>query len=323
MNDKKFNTKNYKIIYMGTPDFAVPSLVGLYKSGYTISAVVTQPDKKVGRKQELQESAIKQQALIYNIPILQPERVKKNKEFIQTIVDLQPDLIIVAAYGNIIPQEILDIPTFGCLNIHGSILPAYRGASPIQMAIWHGDDETGVTIMRMDAGMDTGDIISISKIPIKNTDTSQKLHDKLSVLGAKELLEILPQYIQGQLKPYSQDSTFATYTKLITKEDGLIDWSYTARDIYNQYRACTPWPGVYTFLDGKRLKLLQIKPVDPLLDIATLKEGTMIQQGKRLFVVCGNETLIELIELQREGKKKMDVKDFVVGTNVNEKKLGQ
>lgn len=322
MNDKKFEPQNIKVVYMGTPDFAVPSLQALHKAGYDIAAVVSQPDKKVGRKQELRQPAVKGCALKLGIPVFQPEKVRKNSDFITQLNELQPDVIIVAAYGKIIPQEILDIPRLGCINVHGSILPKYRGASPIQTAILDGQKETGVTIMLMDAGMDTGDILSIEKIAIDPHDTSESLHNTLADVGSHALITTLKKYICGEIQPQKQDNNLATYTKMFSKEDGLIDWNKTAQQIYNQYRACSPWPGIYTYFQGKRIKLLELAFCDYDLSGKEIIPGKVYVCGDRVCIGCTESTAIEAITLQREGKKPTHAKEFIKGISIEGEILG-
>lgn len=322
MNDKNFDSQNIKVVYMGTPDFAVPSLKALYKAGYNITAVVSQPDKKVGRKQELRQPAVKQCALELGIPVLQPEKVRKNDKFISELQELGPDVIIVAAYGKIIPQEILDIPKLGCINVHGSILPEYRGASPIQTAILDGKGETGVTIMLMDIGMDTGDILSIEKVAIDPHDTSESLHNTLADVGSHALVATLEKYIRGEIQPQKQDDNVATYTRMFSKEDGLIDWNKTAQQIYNQYRACSPWPGIYTYFQGKRIKLLDLAFCDYDLSGKEIIPGKVYVCGDRVCIGCAESTVIEAITLQREGKKPTHAKEFIKGVSIEDEILG-
>ena len=292
---------------MGTPDFSLPAFLSLIDQ-VSIVAVVTQPDKKVGRKQEVTQSSVKKVALANKIEVFQPEKIKGNDEFIQQIKDLQPDLIIVVAYGFILPQEILDIPKYGVINIHASLLPKYRGASPIQAAILNGDKETGVSIMLIDDKMDTGPILSEESIAINNNDDFISMHDKLAQLGAELLIDTLPRYISGEIKPAAQNEAEATYCKILTKEDGKIDWIKSAEEIDRQIRAFTPWPGAWTIWNGKSLKVLMSK----VLMSESRKVGEVYKSKDGLAVACGQDSL-EILELQMEGKKPMNAKEFLNG----------
>jgi len=301
------NQKDYNIVFIGTPDFAVSSLSKLIESNYNIITVITQPDKKVGRKQEITYSPVKKVALKYNIPLLQPQKIKN---IYKEIKELNPDIIITAAYGQIIPKNILDIPKFGCINIHGSLLPKYRGASPIQYAILKGDKETGITVMEMDEKMDEGDIISQKSIEIENSDTASSLHDKLSILGANLLLETLPKILDQKAKYIPQDKNKATYTKILKKEDGKIDWNKSADEIEKMIRAFYPWPGSYTKLDEKRLKIISAKVFKPENN---LESGTIfITEDGNLAVKCNKNSLV-LGKVQLEGKKEISGKEFLNG----------
>jgi len=248
-----------KTIFMGTPNFALPILEALITSkDFKPIAVITSPNKPVGRKQEMTPPPVKVLAHTHNIPVLQPEKVR-TPEAVQQIKDLQPDLIIVAAYGKIIPGDILQIPKYGCINVHGSLLPKYRGPSPIQAAILEGEKATGITIMVMDENMDTGPMLLQQEITLDSKETFQTLHDKLSQLGADLLLQALPQYVRGELKPQEQDNTLATYCQMITREDGQLIWNKNSEELERQIRAFTPWPGAFTFYHiqpNKRLKIL-------------------------------------------------------------------
>jgi len=304
----EYGNGKLKIIFMGTPDFGAPSLLSLIDQ-VNVLAVVTQPDKKVGRKQEVTESPIKKLALKHGIEILQPEKVKGNAEFIQRVKDLQPDLIVVVAYGFILPQEILDIPKYGVINVHASLLPKYRGASPIQAAILNGDKETGVTIMLIDDEVDHGPVLSEKTITITSSDNFESLHDKLAQLGADLLKDTLPKYISGEIEAVSQNEADATYCKILTKEDGKIDWAKPAEEIERQVRAFTPWPGSFAYWEDQTLKVLKAKYHndnynDNVGKIFKLKDG--------FAVVCGQGTL-EILELQLEGKKPMSAKEFLNG----------
>jgi len=298
---------NYRIIFFGTPDFAQPSLEKLINSGYLVIAVVTQVDKKVGRKQKIVYSPVKELALKYKIPVFQPEKIS-DPNYIQKIKNLNPDLIVVAAYGQILPKEILEIPKYGCINIHASLLPKYRGASPIHQAILNGDKEIGITIILMDEKMDHGKIIKSEKLKVQSNITLPELHDELAKMGAELLVEILPEWFSGQIKPKTQDESQATYTKILKKEDGQIDWHKSAEVIERQIRAFTPWPGSFCFWGNKRLKIVKAK----VLNINKTEPGKVYEIDSKLAVQTG-ENMLELDKIQLEGKREMDVKEFSRG----------
>ncbi len=250
-----------RVVFMGTPDFAVPALQSLLTTpDYQVVGVVTQPDRPAGRGKTIQQSPVKQVALAAHVPILQPEKLRQPEVFEQ-LQGWQPDLIVVAAFGQILRQNVLDLPRFGCINVHASLLPRWRGAAPIQAAIRAGDTEAGITIMIMDAGLDTGPMLGKRAIPIEPTDTGQKLHDKLAPLGGQLLIETLGPYLRGETKPQPQDESQQTYAPMLRKEDGLIDWTQPAETIERQVRAFDPWPGAYTFWNGQQLKILSGKIV--------------------------------------------------------------
>ncbi|OGY42428.1 MAG: methionyl-tRNA formyltransferase [Candidatus Buchananbacteria bacterium RBG_13_36_9] len=301
------NLKDYKIIFMGTPDFGAPVFLALIDK-FNIVAAVTQPDKKVGRKQEITQSPIKKIALKNKIEVLQPEKVRDNAEFIQRVKSLQPDLIIVVAYGFILPKEILEIPKFGAINIHASLLPKYRGASPIQTAILNGDKETGISIILIDDKMDHGPLLEQRTITINDNDNFESLHDKLAQLGADLLLDTLPKYISGEIKPVSQKESQATYCQLIKKEDGKIDWSKPAEEIERQIKSYTPWPGAFTFWEGKQLKFIKAL----VIKAQNQNIGEVFKINEGIGVKCGKDAL-EVLELQLESKKPMNVKEFLNG----------
>lgn len=311
--------RNIKIVFMGTPDFSVPVLDAIINN-YKLLAVVTQPDKKVGRKQVVTPSPVKNFVLNKGYEVLQPEKIKGNKEFIEKISSLQPDFIVVVAYGFILPQELIAIPKYGVINIHASLLPKYRGASPIQSAILNGDKETGVTIMLIDDKMDHGPLLAQKTITILNNDNFESLHDKLSQLGADLLLDTVPKFYSEQIKPVPQDESKATYCKLITKIDGKIDWNKAAQEIERQVRAFTPWPGTWTEWKGKSLKVIKSMPRSgiPLRgkviksEVGSHKVGEVFKVNDGIFIVCGNDAL-EILELQLEGKKPMTAKEFLNG----------
>ena len=292
---------------MGTADFACPSLATLDDSPLTeVLAVVTQPDRPRGRKLIPRPPAVKVEAQRRNMPIHQPERLRDDFEF---LTGLAPDLIVVAAYGQILSQPVLSLPEHGCINVHGSLLPLYRGAAPIQRAILDGHTETGVTIMEMEAGLDTGAMISKVRTPIEPADNAQTLHDRLAKLGATLLIETIPGYVSGEITPEPQDDSQATHAAKITRDMGRVDWSKTATEIWNQARAFTPWPGVFTHLNGKLLKLLEVEPSDA----TGLAPGALGQSdADGILVGCGGGAL-RIKRLQKEGGKRLAADAFLAG----------
>jgi len=301
-----------RIIFMGTADLSCASLEKISSDkNFSVLAVVTQPDKPKGRDLKLTPSSVKILAEKLNLPVLQPLKAR-DEQFIAELRALKPDLIVVVAYGQILPQTILDLPQFGCLNVHTSLLPKYRGAAPIQWAIADGEPETGVTIMKMDAGLDTGAILSTRRTPILATDDSQVLHDRLAQLGAELLAEIIPNYVAGKITPQPQPAEGSTYAAKIKKEDGRIDWNLPAKQIWNRLRAFTPWPGAFTFLKSEpKPQLLKIWKVEVVEQTGIA--GTILAVDKTGIVVgCGTNAL-RILELQREGGRRMSAADFLVG----------
>lgn len=301
-----------KIVYMGTPDFAVPALEALIEAGHEITAVVTQPDRPKGRGKEMAFSPVKECALKHGLQIFQPEKIKEESA-VNTLKSFEADIYVVAAFGQILSQEILDIPRFGCINIHASILPKYRGAAPIQFAILEGDEETGVTIQQMNAGMDTGDIIAIKTIPITETDTAGSMFDKLMMLGAELVTETLPRIEKGEITPVPQDESKATKCGKIHKEMGHINWNASASSISNLVRAMNPWPSSFTRINGKMLKIWTVKAIP---ERANNVPGTVYSVDKDSFCVNTGDGILEISEVQLEGKKRMDVKSFLLGYDI-------
>ena len=289
-----------QIVFMGTPDFAVGALEALITQGHEITAVVTQPDKPKGRSKELQFPPVKECAVKHGIPVFQPRRIK-TPEAIEELKKYPADIYIVAAFGQILSQEILDLPKYGCLNIHASLLPKYRGASPIQRVIIDGEAETGVTIMQMNAGLDTGDMLYRKKIPITSEDTFETLHDKLMVLGGEAITEALPLLEAGKLVPEKQDDTKTCYAALITKEMGKLDFTKTAAELDRLIRGLTPWPSAYTHYHGKQLKIWKAIPMATAHKEAP---GTILTVNKDSFEVAASEGSLKVMELQLEGKKR-------------------
>ena len=313
-----------KIIFMGTPDFAASALEKIVEAGHEITLVVTQPDKPKGRSGELQVSDVKACALKHGFPVFQPERIKL-PENVAYLKNYEADIYVVAAFGQILSQEILDIPKFGCVNIHASLLPKYRGAAPIQQAIIDGEKTTGVTIMQMAAGMDTGDILLQREIPIDDNETGGGLFDKLSELGAELIVEALPKIERGELTPVMQDEKLATKCGKLSKNMGKIDFNKNAITIRNLVRGLNPWPSAYTRLDGKMLKIWSADAIDDknVKEIAgnveVLKNaapGTVSFVTKDAVGVATGKGTLVLKEVQLEGKKRMLVKDFLLGNKV-------
>ena len=312
-----------RIIYMGTPQFAVPTLEMLIAGskpglvlpeGYEIVTVITRPDKPVGRGKEIVYSPVKEFVLSQGIPVWQPGSLKR-PENIEALSAYQADLYIVAAFGQILPQAVLDLPRYGTLNIHASLLPKYRGVSPISEAILQGDTETGVTIMLLDAGVDTGPTLLQHALPISDDDTTGSLTSKLAALGASALLEVLPLRVQAKITPQPQDEQLASYTRMLRKEDGEIVWNHPAEVLARAVRAFTPWPSAYTYWNGKLLKIISAHavPSEPTLEA---KPGTVNQRKENdrqiLSVVTGNGLFI-VDKLQLEGKKVMNADEFLRG----------
>ena len=304
--------KDIKIVFMGTPDFAVPIFNALAEN-YNVVAVVTQPDKKVGRKQILTPSPIKKASAEFNISVLQPVRIKDEYE---EVLKYKPDMIITCAYGQIIPKVLLDYPKYKCINVHASLLPKLRGGAPIHHAIMDGYDKTGITIMYMDTKMDTGDIISESETDITKEDTLGSLHDRLSEMGKDLLLETLPDIISGNIHPVKQNEKEATYGYNITKEDEKINFAKTNVEVDNKVRALNPTPGAYTTINGKRMKVYDVRLSDRYY--ANTEPGTIVGFEKDgIRVVAGNKEVI-LTDIAIEGKKRCLVKDYLNGIDKKE-----
>ena len=308
-----------RIVFMGTPDFAVTVLEAAIQTGHEVVGVYTQPDKSVGRKQVLTPSPVKVCAEAHGLSVFQPERIRR-KTPSEELAALKPDLILVAAYGQILPQKILDIPPFGCINMHASLLPAYRGAAPIQRAIVNGEKETGITAMMMDAGMDTGDMLDRVTVPIEETDTAEMLTQRLSA-AAGVLTETILKRVEaeGMLKGCPQDNDKATYAPMLTREDGLIDWNRSAEQILNQVRGLYPWPATYTFWDGKKLAVFEAKWTGR--SVNGRAPGTVEAQKGHMYAAA-NDQWIELISVQVQGKKRMDAASFLRGYHPEASVLG-
>lgn len=301
-----------KIVFMGTPDFAAGALKSLIEAGHEITAVVTQPDKAKGRSQELLPPPVKVVALEHGIPVLQPVRIKRPEE-VEKLKQYPADIYVVAAFGQILSQEILDIPEFGCLNIHASVLPKYRGASPIQHVIIDGEEKTGITIMQMDAGLDTGDMLYQKEIVISPKDTYASLHDKLMVLGGEAIVEALPLLEQGKLVPRKQEDALSCYAHLIDKTMGELDFTKSAEILDRLIRGLNPWPSAYTTYHGKQLKVWEAEPVK---SPKAGKPGEILAVEKDAVLVAAGSGALRITSLQLSGKKRMSAHDFLLGVRM-------
>lgn len=301
-----------KIVFMGTPDFAAGALKSLIEAGHEITAVVTQPDKAKGRSQELLPPPVKVVALEHGIPVLQPVRIKRPEE-VEKLKQYPADIYVVAAFGQLLSQEILDIPEFGCLNIHASLLPKYRGASPIQHVIIDGEEKTGITIMQMDAGLDTGDMLYQKEIVISPKDTYASLHDKLMVLGGEAIVEALPLLEQGKLVPRKQEDALSCYAHLIDKTMGKLDFTKSAEILDRLIRGLNPWPSAYTTYHGKQLKVWEAEPVE---SPKAGKPGEILAVEKDAVLVAAGSGALRITSLQLSGKKRMSAHDFLLGVRM-------
>jgi methionyl-tRNA formyltransferase len=296
------------LVFCGTPAFAVPSLEKLVQAGFAVRLVVTQPDRPKGRGMELAPSPVKQRAVQLGLQVTQPDKIKSNEEFRAQLAAIRPDAIVVVGYGRIIPMWMLDLPSLGNLNLHASLLPKYRGAAPVQWAIACGENVTGVTTMRIDAGLDTGDILLQKEIPIAPDDTAETLAPRMAAVGADLMIETIRELQAGTIRPRPQDHAKATLARILKKEDGLIDFHRTAREVVNRLRGFQPWPGAYTRFRRKNLHIWAARAAE-----RPLAEKGIEVDGGRLFVGCGAGGALELLEVQMEGKKRMPATDFVHG----------
>ena len=301
-------SQSIHLIFCGTPQFAVPTLERLVDAGFAVDSVVTQPDRPRGRGMEMAFSPVKQRALELGLPVIQPDRIKNNDEFRTQLATLKPDAISVVGYGRIIPQWMIELPPLGNINLHASLLPKYRGAAPIQWAIASGETVTGVTTMRIDAGLDTGDILLQKEIPIAPEDNAEILAPRMAAIGAELMVETLHGLKKGTIRPQPQDDSKATLAPLLKKEDGRINFHRPAPEIVNRIRGFQPWPGAFTTFRGKNLHIWAARQ-----DGHYLEEGELAVEGERLIVGCGLGTALELLELQPEGKKRMAARDFMHG----------
>jgi len=296
------------LVFCGTPRFAVPTLEKLVEAGFTVRLVVTQPDKPSGRGMQLAASPVKQSASRLGIPITQPEKIKKNEEFREQLAGIAPEAIVVVGYGRIIPQWMIDLPPLGNINLHASLLPKYRGAAPIQWAIAIGETVTGVTTMRIDAGLDTGDILLQKELPIGPNDTAETIAPTMAAIGADLMVETLRGLKNGTVQPRPQDNSNSSVAPILNREDGLIDFNRSAVEILNRLRGFRPWPGAFTTFRGKQLHVWVGTPVS-----SSVPPGEIRVEADRLIVGCGSGTALELLEVQLEGKKRMAARDFVHG----------
>jgi len=303
-----------RVVFLGTPEFAVPSLDALGTAGYDLIAVFTQPDRPKGRGSQIAESPVKKAATAMGLPVLQPERIRRPDQ-VEQLRSLAPDLMVVVGYGQIIPQGIIDIPRHGILNVHASLLPRHRGAAPIQWAIANGERTTGVTIMQIDAGLDTGDMLMRQELDILPDETALELSGRLAPLGAELLIEAIRNIERGESHREKQDDAHATLARILKKEDGLIDWNCPAKQIYDRLRGFTPWPGAYTSFRGQQLSIVRARPSEG----ASEPVGVMVTEKRRLLVGCGESTLLELMEVQLAGKRPMSSDAFLNGYKLTSK----
>lgn len=331
-----------KIVFMGTPDFAVGALEAILEAGHQVLAVVTQPDKPKGRSKALQVTPVKACAQAHGIPVFQPVKVRE-KEAVETLKGYGADVFVVAAFGQILSQEILTMPQYGCVNIHASLLPKYRGAGPIQWAIIDGEEKTGVTIMQMDKGIDTGDMLLKTEVAIDPRETGDSLHDKLAAAGARLIVEALPKIERGELVPVKQKEEDSCYAKMLHKSMGQIDWKQSAKKLDCLIRGLLSWPGAYTGFRGKNLKIWEAEAVpaeavgmdpaagmtaeradmDPVTEQTGIVPGTVVRVEKEAFYVAAGEGVLKILAVQPEGKKRMAVKDFLLGYQIkNGEQLG-
>lgn len=304
------------IVFMGTPAFAVPCLEALLQAGYTVRGVVSQPDRPKGRKRELTPPPVKVAAEAHGIPVYQPESLKI-PEALEPICAWQPELIVTAAYGQILPEALLNMPKYRCINVHASLLPKYRGGAPIQHAIMAGETFSGVTIMYMERGLDTGDMLAQTKLEITATDDNGTMHDKLSAAGARLLVEMLPAFLRGELIAEPQDASLATFARNIQREDERIDWSQTTLQICNQVRGLHPWPIAFTMCDGELYKIYKVEALDKLSPLHEgMAAGTIIGCDATGIVVRSGDGAVRITIIQPAGKKAMPVADYVRGKHL-------
>jgi len=310
-----------KLVFCGTPGFAVPTLEAVLAAGHEVALVVTQPDRAAGRGMEISVPPVKQLAIERGLPVVQPDKIRSNPEFRALLESIAPDAIVVVAYGRIIPQWMLDLPRLGNINLHGSLLPKYRGAAPIQWAVANGEVVTGVTTMRLDAGLDTGDMLFAQVVPIGLEETAIDVYECLADVGAKLMLKTLHRLADGTLFAELQDHSLASLAPILTREDGWIDFSRTAKQIYDRWRGFQPWPGAHTTLRGKKLIVHRMHMVERSLGV---DEAMVAVMGDVMMVGCGGGTAVALDEVQMEGKRRMSAAEFLRGHQVKTaERLGQ
>lgn len=302
-----------KIVFMGTPEFAVPCLQKIIDEGHEVLGVVTQPDKPKGRGKKLSMPPVKELALKYDIPVYQPIKARE-ESFVETLKEINPELIVVVAFGQILPKSILDIPKFGCVNVHASLLPKYRGAAPLNWVIINGEEKTGVTTMYMDVGLDTGDMILKSEIPLDDEITAGELHDKMMIDGAEVLKETIDLISQGKAPREKQDDENTCYSPIMDKSLGNIDWKKPAKEIHNLIRGVNPWPSAYTTYENQTMKIWKTKVLN---EKSNNEPGTIISVDKEGIKVCTADNLILISEIQMSGKKRMIVSEYIKGNTIN------
>ncbi len=303
-----------RIVYMGTPDFAVEPLEAIIKAGYEVTAVVTQPDKQKGRGKEVKMTPVKECALRHGIPVFQPVKIKE-PEAVAELEKYQADLFVVAAFGQLLSEEILNMPEYGCINIHASLLPAYRGAAPIQWAVLNGEKESGVTIMQMDKGLDTGDMLLKRSVELSPTETGDSLHDKLMHLGAELIVEALSKLEKGELVPEKQKDELSSYAKKLTKAMGQIDWSKDAVSLERWIRGLNSWPSAYTIFGGKTLKIWEAQVAEEN-GAQKAEPGQVVSVSREGFTVACGQGALQILSLQLEGKKRVLTREFLLGYQV-------
>jgi methionyl-tRNA formyltransferase len=299
-----------KLVFCGTPQFAVPSLLAMIDAGHEIALTLTQPDRPSGRGMQMTPPPVKQMAEAAGLEVLQPEKIKNNQELRERLTAIAPDAIIVVAYGRIIPKWMLDLPRLGNINVHGSLLPKYRGAAPIQWAIARGETVTGITTMRLEEGLDTGEMLMQREVPIGPSETAEDLYPKLSQIGAELLVQTMQGLEAGSITPKRQDESAASLAPILTRDDGAIDFSLSAKEIYDRWRGFQPWPGAWTIIDDKKLLVAKMLPAHVA---ATAEPGRLHVEQGRLFAGCGEGSWIALEEVQLEGKRRMPAEDFLRG----------
>jgi methionyl-tRNA formyltransferase len=305
-----------RLVFCGTPEFAVPTFEAVIAAGHDVRLAVTQPDRPVGRAMEMQAPPVKRVALAHDIPIVQPEKIKTYAEFRSQLEAIQPDAILVVAYGRIIPPWMLNLPRLGCINLHGSLLPKYRGAAPIQWAVANGETVTGVTTMRIDEGLDTGPMLLAEKLWIAPEETAADLYESLADIGARLMVKTLHGLEAGTVTPMEQNHSEATIAPILKREDGAIDFAMSATQIYNRWRAFQPWPGAFTTLRGKKLIVHRMAIHGIEKSHVHGAPGELRVEGERLTAGCGHGSMLEIVELQLEGKKRMSAAEFLRGFQV-------